>query len=67
MVRVNDQNQVTLARLYKLDQSDFGGTERAVFGHIRQYATADLRKRLEGLEALYTTHFSGDLNDYSDR
>jgi hypothetical protein len=60
-VRV-DRSGVTLSSIYNWFASDFE-LDGGVLGHVRRYASADLRARLEGVETIDGYAYDWSLND----
>lgn len=64
-VRIND-GKVTASKLYDWYASDFGGNERAVVSHLRQFADGALSARLDMLSRIDDYAYDWALNDERD-
>ena len=53
---------VTVSRIYDWFIEDFGGSEKSVLGHIRQYADPDLAAQLDQIGDLNDTQYDWSLN-----
>ena len=51
---------ITVSSIYSWFQEDFGGSQAGVLDHLRQYASPELKKMLEG-----KTSYDGDSYDWS--
>lgn len=61
-VRVNN-GKLRVSSIYKWYKSDFGGTDRSVIDHIRQYASPALARQLEEIETIDNDdHYNWGIN-----
>lgn len=58
-----DDGELTVSSIYEWFQADFGGSERGVIEHLRQYADGDLAARLEDRAGYDDHRYDWTLND----
>lgn len=61
-VKVENGN-VTVSKIYSWFNEDFGSSEENILKHIRQYASTDLKKQLEGKADIYDYEYDWALNE----
>lgn len=61
-----DNGEVTASKIYDWYASDFGGNERAVVSHLRQFADGELSARLDMLRRIDDYAYDWALNDEQD-
>ncbi len=61
-VKISGKN-VVASKIYSWFKKDFGTSEENILAHIRQYASADLAKKLEGVKDIYSYEYDWNLND----
>lgn len=52
-----------VSSIFKWYKADFGGTDQAVIAHLKQYAEADLRARLDQTDEIEGTDYDWTLNE----
>lgn len=60
---VDERGRLTVSSIYEWFQNDFGGSERGVLNHMRQYASAALIRTLEGRTDYDRHDYDWSLND----
>ncbi len=55
--------RLTVSSIYVWFKDDFGGNDRQVIAHLRQYADADLTAELEGITRISRHGYDWDLNE----
>ncbi len=55
--------ELVVSSIYSWFQADFGGTQRGVVEHLREYAEGDLAERLEGRSGYDDHRYDWSLND----
>ncbi len=55
--------RVTASKIYSWFRKDFGTSEENILKHIRQYASADLKKKLAGINDISSYEYDWNLND----
>ncbi len=60
--RVTD-GELEVSSIYSWFESDFGGSEKAVIAHLREYAEPALRERLRGIDSIDDHDYDWSLND----
>jgi hypothetical protein len=58
-----EDGRVTVSSIYKWFKKDFGGNDRAVLDHIRQYATGAKAEALEGVSRINKDDYDWSLNE----
>lgn len=64
-IEVKGDGSVVASSIYSWFQVDFGGTEEGVLEHVRKYAEADLKSKLEGKTDIASFQYDWNLNDVS--
>jgi hypothetical protein len=62
-VSVDDNGRVKVSRIYDWYAEDFGGTNESILKHLRQYASAALRKKLSDATKISAYDYDWSLND----
>lgn len=55
--------QVKASSIYQWFQTDFGGSAQGVLAHVRKYADAELKAKLEGKSSISSYGYDWSLND----
>lgn len=58
-----DNGELIVSSIYKWFQTDFGGSDGGVIAHLKRYADADLKNRLEPFERISDDRYDWTLND----
>ncbi len=58
-----DNGKLTVSSLYVWFRSDFGGTDAGVIAHLKKYARADLRARLDRVTRISDHRYDWTLNE----
>jgi hypothetical protein len=61
-----DGDTLIVSSIYAWFQADFGGNQRGVIEHLRQYADDDLADRLKGRKGYYDHRYDWSLNDVAE-
>ena len=56
-------NKVTASKIYFWYEDDFGGSEKSILNHIRQFASAGLKQKLANVNSIDKYEYNWDLND----
>lgn len=62
-VSVDDRGRVKASRIYDWFSEDFGASDANVLAHLRQYAAAPLRAKLEQAKSIASYDYDWSLND----
>jgi len=65
--RVDPDGRLTASSIYDWFQEDFGGDERGVLAHLRQYANPTLAVKLETVTDVYEFEYDWTINDVAPR
>jgi hypothetical protein len=57
--------KLTVSSIYAWFKEDFGGTDAAVIAHLRQYASAELRRKLAAISTIDGDDYDWTLNGLS--
>ncbi len=55
--------KLRVSSIFKWFKEDFGGNDAAIIAHVKKYASANLRERLEGINEISDDHYDWSLND----